>query len=238
MHVLSLCICNRRVYGGNESYIILAPQRNKFVFQFVPIGTLMKVPMFMRLLKQSQHIQEETSPLVSQTHWTGLTNKKNVMGCFYLSFFPFIFKLLVCLSLPLSLWVHSCDITSWAKLESSCQWKQYFLWEYCSYYVHANDALYIFNLVMLFHIVTPESFYLALRCIFHLSTQSLVMIFWNNHVYLPWCKLQIPEKDEYFLICSNEGERVVALLTDVIKRNCVVAEGFLMMFRSTWSVYF
>lgn len=165
--------------------LFLVPQRKKFVFQLVPTGTPMKVPMFMRLPKQSKHIQEETSPLVSQTHWTGLANKKK-LSC---DVHPFLFpSLSFCLAscLPLSFfeythsWVHFMGKT-WIELPI----KTIFLWEYCSHYDHINDALYIFNLDILFHIITPESFSLALCCIFH-STRSFVMIFRNNHVCLPF----------------------------------------------------
>lgn len=79
MHVLSLCICNRNKHKKKKSqrqtgmnlWIILVPQRNKFVFQLVPTGTPMKVPMFTGSQEQSRHIQEETSPPGSQTlMWT------------------------------------------------------------------------------------------------------------------------------------------------------------------------
>ncbi len=53
MHVLSLCICYRKGKDRNKLLkIILVLQKNKFVFQLVPTGTPMKVPMFTRLQKR------------------------------------------------------------------------------------------------------------------------------------------------------------------------------------------
>lgn len=97
------------------------PRENKFVFQLVPTGTPMKVPMFTRLQKRSRRLQEETSPLVSQTHWSGLTKTK-ILAC---DVFFFVF-LSGFVSASLSFSTLTVESTSPAKLESSCQSKQYF----------------------------------------------------------------------------------------------------------------
>lgn len=111
--------------------------------------------------------------------------------------------------------------------------KTIFLWEYCSYYDHANDALYIFNLDMLFHIVFIWLYVVYFTC-------QLNHLWWSSETITCVCRCanyKFQKKMNIFWSVQMR-ERVVALLTDVIKQNCVVADGFLVMSRSTWSVYF
>ena len=98
-----------------------------------------------------------------------------------------------------------------------------FLWEYCSHSDHVNDPLYIFNLDIISHSVTPESFFVSLYIPLVNSTicddiQKGVCV----------CVSVWVCEEKYFLICSNEGERLVALLTDVINRYCVMADSVLV----------
>lgn len=111
LHFAKWCMCfhcvfatgkKKKANGGQEWIfeLFLVPQRNKFVFQLVPTGTPMKVPMFTRSQKQSRHIQEETwSPPGSQTRRSGLTNTKT-SGTRCSSLLRLSVRLPVCLSPP------------------------------------------------------------------------------------------------------------------------------------------
>lgn len=123
--------------------IILVLRINKFVFQLVPTGTPMKVPMFTRLQKQSRHIQEETLPL-DTLKWT----QTKFLACDVSLFFSLPFCLASCL--PLSLSVRSQLSPLHRQNLNLAANKTIFLQEYCSHYDHVNDALYcIFNLDIL-----------------------------------------------------------------------------------------
>lgn len=97
----------------------------------------------------------------------------------FFSLFFFVFKsssLCLVPCLPLSLFEHTIVISLHGQnLNLAANENNIFI-RILFYCDHANDALYIFNFDILFHIVTPMSFYLALCCILHLSTQSFVMI--------------------------------------------------------------
>lgn len=140
----------------------------------------------------------------------------------------------VCISFASLIWMqHSFTIepTSWAKLESSCQSKQYFenvvhimtmSVMHCTYLSWTYD-----------YIISPQKVCFALCCIFHLSTQSFVIKFRNNHPCV--CVLHLYKflkKKEMNIFWSVQmRKKQLSLLTDVIKRYCVMAEWFIMMFR-------
>ncbi len=129
-------IVTEKPMAGMNPKSILVPQRNKFVFQLVPTGTPIKVPT-LRGYRGDADASRRKCRLSFLRHWSGL--KQNIWHV--------MFSLFCCLSvwLPVCLSVSTLTVTPRAKLESSCQSKTIFLWEYCSLYNHVNEALYIFN---------------------------------------------------------------------------------------------
>lgn len=114
------------------------------------------------------------------------------------------------------------ELTSRAKLESSCQSKikkiflrTLFTCQWCT-----------FNLDILSHIITSERLFGFTLYISLVNSIICDEISESNHLRVSAICINYKslkkEKDEYFLICSNEEEGDVALLSDVIKWYCVM----------------
>lgn len=126
--------------------IVLVPRRKELVFQLVPTRTPVKVPMFTRLQKHS------AGPL----RWS----QNEVLACDGL----FCFCLSVWLPVRLFHYAHvnATSFCIWSglhgqnlNLAANQKSRQYF-WEHCSC---VSDALYIFNLDILSHIITSETLF-------------------------------------------------------------------------------
>lgn len=228
MHVLSLCICSQKANDRNEPYIMLVPQRNEFVFQLVLTGTLMKVPIFTEVPDSKQthaggNVTSCFADKLNQTH------KQEKLSCVvFLSFFRLSVWLPVCLSLSFS--TLTVKFTSWAKLESCCQSKQYFY--EITFHIVTVLMMHCTLLFLTYHFISLTSFNFALRCIFHVSVQLFVVILKNNHVCLPFVRTTKAWKRWIFSDLFKWGR------TNVIKWYGVVADSFLMTFRSIWCDYF
>lgn len=125
VRVFSVCICSReRPNDGNESYIILGfSEKQVCLPASAKMNTEKSANVLTRLPKQSIPIQEKMSFLVPDTpNWTHKQHQKEHHVGFFPLFFLFV-RLPVCLAVSRL----TVKFTSWAKLESSCQSKQYFI---------------------------------------------------------------------------------------------------------------
>lgn len=194
MHVLSLCICY--IKSQCQEWILKlfwflretslsssqCQQEHQWKCQCLR-GNWSKADTFRRKCRLSflRHAEVDS-------------NKNFGMWCFSFSFCLSVW-LPVCLSLFSTL---TAESTSRAKLESSCQSKLCFSWDYCSHYDHVNDALDIFNLDILLHIITSEGLFRSMLYISLVSSIICDDIQKQSYVSVCVChlyKLQIAEKD-------------------------------------------
>lgn len=121
MHVLSLCVCYNKELTLNLFWFIRETSLSSSLCQQEqPVNE----PVFARLQQRIRHIGEEMLPrgFSDTLKWT----QTKILAC-DVSLFFFFFVLSVWLPLCLSHSVHSFERNTVAKLESSCQSKQYFL---------------------------------------------------------------------------------------------------------------